>query len=447
MVISELQIDRGLSLFEKPRSRLLAPFFAWILPLFFASAVTSSCASYVDYTGEMREAVYRGEYSLALEKLETSEVKTQSRNRLLYSLESGMILWRLGQIKRAKEAFFEADRLVAELYTESVSKQVSSYVINDSVTDYAGEDYEKVSIHMILALMFIEEKDFQSARVEAKKINSALKSILDQYDDDYSSYKSDAFALFLSGLIYEKLGELDSAIIDYKKSLEVYTNGYLPGSSVPASLVKSLYLAAVKRNRTKISDELKESYSDIVAELPSNSSSIIFIGTASPVTPKESKSFILNTGSGVIRYSWPVIPLRSSLRAEFPVTVDQKEIQLELGQDMNSIARKTLDSNRTRMTVKNIARLIAKAAVVNEISERAGPVAGLLANLANAVTETADTRSWTLLPGEVYIERHFLAPGKTYKVEARSAGRLIEDSVKLKREDLEFYVLKGGREY
>ena len=79
-----------------------------------------------------------------------------------------MILDRLDEREQSRQEL-DADKLVDVLYTESISKQAASFLVNDSVTDYAGEDYEKVAIHTMLALSFIEDDDYSSARVEAKK--------------------------------------------------------------------------------------------------------------------------------------------------------------------------------------------------------------------------------------------------------------------------------------
>ena len=110
--------------------------------------------------------------SKSLEKLEKSKIKDQERNRLLYILEKATILERNGDFKEARKLYKEADKLADELYTVSLSKTASSFVINDSTTDYSGEDYEKVAIHTMLASSFLAENNVSAAAVEARKINN-----------------------------------------------------------------------------------------------------------------------------------------------------------------------------------------------------------------------------------------------------------------------------------
>lgn len=401
-----------------------------------------SCASYVDHTREMREQVYSGKYGAALEKLEASEVKSSS-NELLYYLEKATLLNRLGKLDESRKLLFKADKLVDKLYTESISKEVATFLVNDSVRDYPGEDYEKVAIHTQLAFSFIEEGKFKEARVEAKKINSRLYEIQQKYGDDYSAYKVDGFALFLSGLIFEKLGELDSAIIDYRKALKTYEKGFLAGNAVPESLVKSLYVAALRRGRSNVVSEVKESYPELVKGLSKESTGFVYIAQGFPVIPKFSQSFVLSGRSGLLRYSWPIIPKVYVPSPYFDLEVNGRSEEFELAQDLNKIARETLESNRTRMTVKNVARLVAKARAAQEVENRMGPLAGLIANIFNAATETADTRSWSLLPGRIYIGRSFLDPGK-YKVTSRSPSGKDSSDEALRKGEMKFFILKEG---
>jgi hypothetical protein len=52
-----------------------------------------------------------------------------------------------------------------------------------------------------------------------------------------------------------------------------------------------------------------------------------------------------------------------------------------------------------------MARLIAKSKLTQQAEKNFGPLGGLVANIFVASTETADTRSWTLLPESIHICR------------------------------------------
>jgi hypothetical protein len=56
--------------------------------------------------------------------------------------------------------------------------------------------------------------------------------------------------------------------------------------------------------------------------------------------------------------------------------------------------------------------MVAKSVVVSEAKKQGGELAGFFANVASAVSERADTRSWSLLPGNILMARLPLAAGK-----------------------------------
>ena len=150
--------------------------FKALLPVIIV--LTTACASYTDETRDIRSDYMGRSYSSALKKLEDSSLKKSSNSKLLYLLEKAMILQRMGETEKSRALLIEADKLVDRLYTVSVSKTAASFVYNDSAQDYSGEDYEKVAIHTMLALSFLGDKDLDSARVEARKINAKLSEIV-----------------------------------------------------------------------------------------------------------------------------------------------------------------------------------------------------------------------------------------------------------------------------
>src|SRR3954466_11977037 len=95
--------------------------------------ILSGCASYVEETREIRDAYRFSDYQRALTALEKSELKEQKRSELLYHLEKSMILDRLSERKKSREALFEADRIADRLYTVSITKTAATFLINESM--------------------------------------------------------------------------------------------------------------------------------------------------------------------------------------------------------------------------------------------------------------------------------------------------------------------------
>ena len=398
---------------------------------FFLLIALNSCASYTDEIREMRDDYHRGDYQKALDVAQESSVLKNGNNRLLRQLEQGMILDRKGLLEESRKHFLNADRIADELYTESISKNILSYLYNDSSTDYAGEDYEKVAIHTMLALSFISSSQYDSARVEARKINSVLLDINSKYDEGKNRYGEDAFARYLAGIIYELKHDYDSAIIDYSAALNLYKSNFsqFVDEGVPSSLFKALYRCLKIRDRKDKLSRLEKDFPKLAGEskndlnLSDSYGEIIVIHDVGIIAHKEQENIVLPIGGQLVRFSWPVIRGGSS-PGENGVMVDSdKYFHAQNVADMNAIARATMDDKKGRMLLKGGARLLIKGQITEQVRQNFGPLAGIAANVYSAVSETADTRSWTLLPQGFYVTRMRLLPG-SYNIQIKSQSKI-----------------------
>lgn len=400
------------------------------------------CASYTEETREIR-SLYRGDdYKDALKKLESSSLKDESKNRLLYRLEKAMILDRMGEGDKARRLLIEADKIADQLYTTSISRTAATFIMNEGASDYSGEDYEKVAIHTQMALSFLEDKNYESARVEAKKINNKLQEINQQYEDHKNRYAEDGFARYLSGCIYEARGEFDDAIIDYAKAIELYNGDYarFVDGGVPDSLVKAYYRLLVKRGRNERIPALEKAYPKIVASAKASAKEaddmgeVIVVHEYGHIALKEAENIVLPIGGQVVRFSFPVIRKQSSNWGRTGFT-DEKSGKFYAGenvQDMDAIARFSLEDRRGRLVAKQAARLITKGALTEQAYKNFGPLGGIAANVYSAVSETADTRSWTLLPSAYFISRARLSPG-THQLKIVTGGRIDLKTVNVEK--------------
>jgi len=84
---------------------------------------------------------------------------------------------------------------------------------NDLTLPYEGEDFETVLINVVAALNYVLLNQWDDALVEARKVDHKLNVINDRYDKK-NVYKEDAFARYLSGILYEGKGELNDAFIE-----------------------------------------------------------------------------------------------------------------------------------------------------------------------------------------------------------------------------------------
>ena len=385
--------------------------------------VISGCASYSDHLFEIRELASKNRYQLALQKLEESPLKTQSRNRLLYHLEKAMLLDRLGQLAKSRQQLMLADRLVDKLYTKSISKEAASYLLTSDSSEYSGEDYEKIFIHTMLALSFIRDHQLSSALVEARRINLSLHAINKGRGDANNRYNEDAFARYLAGLIHETTGNLDSAYIDYLKAWKLYRGSFaiFNNSLIPQQLVSALRRVATASGRELPPKLAKTSSVKNVRQQPQ----VVVIHQLGRIAVKEAEEFMLPLGKQIVRISFPVIVIGRRDFGRTGVAIGSPAIRFVNAQQMvnlDQIAKISLDDRRARLTTKRVTRLIGKSVVGAEVHHHFGTVAGLAFNLVTAATETADTRGWGLLPARIAVSRFAIDAGKTTAVTVKTAG-------------------------
>lgn len=96
-------------------------------------------------------------------------------------------------------------------------------------------------------------------------------------------------------------------------------------------------------------------------------------------------------------------------------------MRLELAEDITQIALKDLDARILRITVKAMARGLAKFQAGRKLQQAANDSGNILArilafltsNIYSLASERADKRSWRTLPGRIYLARVALDPGVT----------------------------------
>ena len=412
-------------------------FFLPFLFLFLFLFLFCGCTSYSSKFSSTADLYSAKKYSEALSSLEDLSILKADRNRLLYLLEKATILDEIPDYSKSRSTFIEADKLADRLYTQSLTKNIASFLYNDTTTDYSGEDYEKITIHTMLALSFLKERNIGSALIEARKINNKLYEIISGYN--HTSYKEDAFARYLSGLIYEAKSEYDNAIIDYKKALTLYESGYFKVTT-PSYLVESLYTLLKARSRQSDITALIKKY-PYLKQLSSSPSeaSIVTIRKSGLISKKVSRSFSFGVGDQIVSFSYPVIvDVSASRNQERSIIINGTIFTKEqLVQDMNLIARDTLEEKRLRLIAKTSSRAVLRAGMSHELKKNGSDVA-LLANLvlqiSSIFTEQADTRSWNLCPSSFYISRTKVKPGK-YNL------RFINQNVDINLEPKQIYFL------
>ncbi|MBE9561104.1 MAG: hypothetical protein IMF15_09970 [Proteobacteria bacterium] len=399
-----------------------------------------SCASYGSHATTMRDGLLTGhpELSLAIAEKEDLEQK-----EVISSLDKGM-LRRINQNYSGSNQILEvAKQEIEQLYGVSITENLASVTINETLRGYEGDRYEQLLLHAYMALNYIQLGQVDGARVEMLQANVKMMEWGDEPEED-------AFLRYLEGMIYEALDEQDSALISYRKAYTVYKEKGGTQYPVAPELLKKDLL------RLLAWQGLWSEYKSYKKEF----------GMAGFKPVKASKNFgelvvILNNGLAPIR-SEKAIPIFSSeiqqnLRVAFPVyerprqslyasriSVNSKQNTLETVEDIDALARYSLEQAMPGIMARATARAVIKYNTQHTANENSS-IAGLLMTITNLVTERADTRSWTTLPQEIQLQRVLLPVGEhQLQIElVNAAGRIvdaIEEKVVIKPKQSSFVI-------
>ncbi|MEJ6474608.1 hypothetical protein [Pseudoalteromonas piscicida] len=186
--------------------------------------------------------------------------KNSSKNELLYHLESGMLAHLQHHYELSNQHLSQAKEIIEAAYTVSISDQVFSAFTGASYRKYTGRAYHRPMIHTIMALNYVSLANtsdqsrvalYDSALTEMRQLDlyleqlkretggytsqsqdiggveQILKVIFSQpFISSELAYKDDAFAQYLSGILYEQQNEFDSARIQYERAVNAYKNGF-----------------------------------------------------------------------------------------------------------------------------------------------------------------------------------------------------------------------------
>ena len=430
--------------------------FGTIALLSVLATTLTGCATYSESFGAIERNLATRQYDAALQDIEKqSRSKT---DRVLYLLNKGMVLRMKHDFSGSNQALEAAKAEMERLYAASVSENALSFVVNDATVSYAGDDYEQVLLHLYMALNYLELKQPYEARVEALQVDIKLREIGEKFPVD--KFTEDALSRYLTGLIYEDLGEWSDAMIAYRKAYEAYKKYQVNfGLPMPDMLKHDLLRLAQRqglkdevtqyRKEFDIEPEPEESRAreqegELVFVLNNGLAPIkrekIIGATAPPpsvvmgaATPHK---HITPAPPIVVNIALPYYESRSNKVLSARVSVSGKQSSTQMMENIDAIARASLDSRMPAITARSVARAVAKGAIQESV-DRAGnkndndlAAAALLSSfvvrVAAIATERADTRSWLTLPANVQLARLALPPGSyTVTVDLLGAGEHI----------------------
>jgi hypothetical protein len=402
----------------------------------------SGCAGPRKVYSTVDELNSQGEFILARNYVEEHAKDYGKRNRLLYLLDRGMFAFSTGEFREAISSFTEAEQLMSELYTISLSQEATTFVVNDNAAPYRGEDFESVMVNLFLALSYANLSEIDEALVEARKVDSKLTAINLQYaENEQNAYREDPFVRLLMGILYE-MGQtstdLNDAYISYSKALQGYDSEYQRfGVSFPEPLVENLLSVASFMGRAELRTVQQRfpSYR-FASRADRKEMAEVYVLHLNGRTPIKQENVIVvpTPDAQVVKVAFP-----SYEKIPGRIVGARLHALPELGK------QQFVADFSVRIYAKTLARVTAKYLAVRKAQREAADQFGGWAGLFTKVTgdilifmsEQADLRSWRTLPEEILIGKVTMPPG-SYQLWAEcldASGGFVE-KVELGRREL-----------
>jgi uncharacterized protein len=412
--------------------------------------VTGCTTSYTTLIKDSETEFYKNNYMNAAKKL-LPYVNKEDNNQLLFMMECGLMLHAAGEYEKSNTILIDAGKLADRIAT-SISKQAAALLLNETQTNYKGEDFEKVLIHMYTGINFLMLRKPDSARVSFKKVNDLLREI---NVTTGKSYKQNLMAKYLTAIAFELTADINKdendtefAYIEYKQIYELDPK-----------------VEIVYNDLLRLADKLgdKEDYNKWAVKfgnrykVPKDSGELIIFYQAGQGAVKASRGHLMNDSKmkTSIAVSLGSMPLKAGVTVgaalitlnlvEHPIPVFKKRSnkikQLEISvngnnmadtimmEDIENTALKNMEDQYSSMYLKVAAGVAVKAAasvaaglaakeIAQHSGKQVGQFAGIIGLVAGAGTGAAlgsqikpDLRCWHSLPANLQIGRFFLKAG------------------------------------
>lgn len=406
--------------------------------------LVSACASLYEVSTDFNREFESGNINEALTELKIDKQYQKSNTRLLYYLNTGTLQAMKGEYGKSNKAFEKAF-LFGEDYKVNYVAEAASFLTNPAILLYRGEDHENLLPLYYKALNFLKLNQYEDALVECRRLNIRLQQLSDKYSNP-EKYQRDAFIHNLMGIIYQATGDWNNAFIAYRNALEIYNDDYVKmfHVSAPDQLKKDLLISAWKMDfkdeYTSFLDQFGWSDFDPTQE-PDASLVFFWHNGLGPVKSEWSINFAITGGSDnlfvlenegktmsfpfyvtdkndrtsladlrVFRAAVPKYIERPLYFTEASVTTDGQAYPLELAEDINQIAFKSLQDRMALELSKTLIRVALKKAAEHSLrKEHEGW--GAVLGVVNAMSEKADTRNWQTLPHNILYTRVPLREG------------------------------------
>ena len=412
-----------------------------------------SCATKPEAYRDIDLAVDKNEFDMATEALRRGQEGRRpiypEKNAVSLYIDKGLLEHYAGNYADSSQDLQEAERLIQEAFTKSITANLASYIANDNTREYPGEDFEDIYINVFNALNYYNRGNIDGALVEIRKLTTSSGK-LDMLSRKYENAQRGAgkgAAETLGGFGASVNDAMprgrtvnfsNSALARYLSALFYLSDGNADGARIEFEQVQ----AAFASNTKVYYHPVPKSVADIQTVPPEKARlNIIGFTGLSPVKEEGQYTTFFPFTYAVLRL--PVLKLPRFVKR--PSSINRIEVvvegggafRLELLEDMGAVIEETYNARFTDVFFKTYIRLLIKYAAAdvtaNIARERGGDygaltgaAAALSGKIAADASESADIRMSRYLPDKAYIGGINLEPG-TYNITVHyySGSRMV----------------------
>jgi hypothetical protein len=385
----------------------------------FAVVVFLSCASAPFH--QVDEVLEKNNYEESAEVLEKNRRKLYGGgDGVLYYLDKGMLTHYAGLYGESSRLLETGDRAIEEA-AKSILQEAGTYLFNDTVRDYGGEDYEDIYINSFNALNYYHRGDLEEALAEIRRMNNKIRNLADKYGLITSNLQKKAMeeSLPIPSNPVAPSSFHDSALARYLGMLFYRGSGYDDDARIDGD-----YLRLAFANSPRLYPHPLPASLEGELDIPPGMARLNLLAFAGLSPVKRANTIRLPIGEGrYIKISLPELVYRSSSVSRIEVIFDDgQRFALELLEDIGTIAGETYKAREGTIYLKTVIRAFLKGAgstVFDALAEEseggASVIYGLLslgAQIFTEASEQADLRISRYFPARAYVGGITLNPGR-----------------------------------
>ena len=372
-----------------------------------AALAVGGCVGYSDWVGQMERQIAQDRPKEAIAVLE--DHAAAGRNSVLLLLNRS-ILYRMAEDFQRSNADLEAAKLlIGQLSVTSVTEQTGALTINDTMRSFVGEPYEQVLVHVYEALNYLEMGQPDQARVEALQLDVELNAL---GDDPLAGA---GFARYLSGLVFETLGEWDDAMIADRKAFEAYRRAqtFFVPTPLRGDLLRLTRHLGLHDELARYRKEFESQGGALqkVADVPEDSGELVFtLHSGLAPVKREAATGVTTMDGRMVMVSMPYYDVRPPRVTSARLHIGAVAKETATVDDIEALAVGSLEKRKPEILARAVARAVIKYNASNE-AQNSSEALAFMVNVAGILTERADTRSWSTLPSRISLLRWPLTAG------------------------------------